>query len=145
MMLILVFLIGFSWAIWYVAHARLKDQLRLLRAEITEKLSKMDQQVKQLDSSLWSTDARLGHEIASLKISVQEFMQEYEFRFPLTQEERLNLKRERIAKEVGCDPADVILNYSDFRRKHYEPLRQKPLEEPPSTTSLENEESEPKG
>jgi len=52
-MLVVVFFFGFSWAIWYVSYARLKDKLSLLRGERAEELSQLDQKIKQLESSHW--------------------------------------------------------------------------------------------
>jgi len=71
-MLVVVFFFGFSWAIWYVSYARLKDKLSLLRGERAEELSQLDQKIKQLESSHWSTDTDLRREVAQLTRHVQE-------------------------------------------------------------------------
>lgn len=139
-MLVVVFFFGFSWAIWYVSYARLKDKLSLLRGERAEELSQLDQKIKQLESSHWSTDTDLRREVAQLTRHVQEL----QFKVPITEEERLSFERERTAKETGCDPADVILAWKDFRRRHYEPLRQNSPEELPSGQAASpDQESEP--
>jgi hypothetical protein len=118
MMFVLVFFLGFSWAIWYVGYSRLNDQLRLLRTERAKELAELDQRVKQLESRDWSKDT-LRKEVDFLKRRVRDLQ------FPLTEEERIKFEetreeRERIAEQTGCDPRDVILTFDDWKRHHFD-------------------------